>query len=43
MTGAFTSLGKQVLRNGEHYADAYSVSAAEEIAAALNAWARGDL
>ena len=40
---AFSSEGKQVLRNGEHYADAYSVAAAEAIAAALNAWARADL
>jgi len=32
----YTSLGKEVLRDGHHYADAISTGAAERIARALN-------
>lgn len=37
MTQPFTSLGKQVLHGAHHYADACDPTAAEAIAAALNA------
>jgi len=39
---AFTAAGKQVLRNNEHYCTAITPAAAANIAAALNAWARGE-
>ena len=38
----FTTCGKQVLLNGEHYADARSPLAAEMIAHAMNLWARAE-
>lgn len=43
MTGPFTSLGKEVLANGFHYADAADPVAAEKIASAMNlmsVWAK---
>lgn len=36
MTGPFTTCGKQVLRAGEHFADATDVAAAVSIAAMMN-------
>jgi len=36
MSGPFTSLGKEVLANEFHYADAADPVAAEKIAAAMN-------
>lgn len=38
----FTALGKQVLRNGQHYADACDTFAADDIAQAMNANEYGD-
>lgn len=37
MISTFTTMGKQVLLNGQHYADAVSPKAAEVIMEALNA------
>jgi hypothetical protein len=39
----YTQNGKQILRNGDDYAQACSVDAAAVIVAALNAWSKGEL